>query len=85
MTTKCQNCGLKKSWPEFGQKSFVQNCQIKKVTKWIERCFGRNASFCSNNSRKKITKSKSFTQENEKNDPAKGKKNYHFATTTYYN
>ena len=56
----------------------------KKVTKWIERCFGRNASFRSNNSRKKITKSKSFTQENEKNDPAKGKK-IPFATTTYYN
>lgn len=33
---------------------------------------------------KKITKSKSFTQENEKNDPAKGKK-IPFATTTYYN
>jgi hypothetical protein len=32
----------------------------------------------------KITKSKSFTQENEKNDPAKGKK-IPFATTTYYN
>ena len=30
----------------------------------------------------KITKS--FTQENEKNDPAKGKK-IPFATTTYYN
>lgn len=31
----------------------------------------------------KITKSKSFTQENEKNDPAK--KKIPFATTTYYN
>lgn len=36
---------------------------------------------------KKITKSKSFTQENEKNDPAKGKK-YHLrllhTITNYY-